>query len=72
MITADDSSVLMAIYLGESTADRWLDRLIAAPAEGVLMVSPGKEQLNKKYPGPLRRSVRIGLNGCPVNLSGKF
>lgn len=28
MITAVDSSVLLAIYLGESTADHWLDRLI--------------------------------------------
>lgn len=35
MITAVDSSVLLAIYLGESTADHWLDRLIAARAEGV-------------------------------------
>jgi predicted nucleic acid-binding protein len=40
MITAVDSSVLLAIYLGESTADHWLDRLIAARAEGVLIISP--------------------------------
>lgn len=40
MITAVDSSVLVAIYLGESTADHWLDRLIAARAEGVLIISP--------------------------------
>lgn len=40
MITAVDSSVLVAIYLGESTAERWLDCLIAARAEGVLIISP--------------------------------
>ena len=40
MITAVDSSVLIAIYLGESTADRWLDRLVAARDEGVLFISP--------------------------------
>ena len=40
MITAVDSSVLIAIYLGEPTADSWLDRLVAARAEGVLLISP--------------------------------
>lgn len=40
MITAVDSSVLVAIYLGESTADHWLDRLIAARADGILIISP--------------------------------
>lgn len=40
MITAVDSSVLVAIYLGESTAERWLDCLIAARAEGALIISP--------------------------------
>jgi len=40
MITAVDSSVLIAIYLGEPTSDRWLDRLVAARMEGVLLISP--------------------------------
>ena len=40
MITAVDSSVLIAIYKGEPTADRWLSRLIAARAEGMLQISP--------------------------------
>lgn len=40
MITAVDSSALIAIYLGEPTADAWLDRLIAARSEGVLVLSP--------------------------------
>jgi ABC-type phosphate transport system permease subunit len=33
MITAVDSSVLIAIYLVEPTSDRWLDRLVAARME---------------------------------------
>lgn len=40
MITAVDSSVLIAIYLGETTADAWMDCLISARSEGALILSP--------------------------------
>jgi predicted nucleic acid-binding protein len=40
MITAVDSSALIAIYLGEATADAWMDCLIAARSEGALVMSP--------------------------------
>ena len=40
MITAVDSSVLIAIYLGESTSEDWMNRLVVARNEGALVVSP--------------------------------
>lgn len=40
MITAIDSSALIAIYLGESTADVWMNCLIQARSEGALVLSP--------------------------------
>ena len=40
MITAVDSSALIAVYLGESTASAWMDILVSARGEGALVVSP--------------------------------
>lgn len=38
MITAVDSSVLLAIFNAETDADRWLDALIRARQEGQLVI----------------------------------
>lgn len=40
MITAVDSSALIAIYLGAPTAEDWMNRLVIARREGALVVSP--------------------------------
>ncbi len=40
MITAVDSSALIAIYLGEPTAEAWMTCLITARSEGALLISP--------------------------------
>jgi predicted nucleic acid-binding protein len=40
MITAVDSSVLIAIYLGEAKAEEWMNLLVAARSEGALVISP--------------------------------
>ena len=38
MITAVDSSALIAIYMGESHSDRWMDLLVQSRSEGALVI----------------------------------
>lgn len=40
MITAVDTSALIAIYLNEPSAEAWMHSLITARSEGALVISP--------------------------------
>ena len=40
MITAVDTSALIAIYLNEPSAESWMNALITARSEGALVISP--------------------------------
>ena len=39
MITAIDSSVLIAVFLGESNSDAWMDLLVQSRRDGALVIS---------------------------------
>jgi predicted nucleic acid-binding protein len=39
MITAVDSSALIAVFLGESDSDAWMDLLVQSRREGALVIS---------------------------------
>ncbi len=40
MITAIDTSVLLAVYFGEAAAPAWMERLIEARRDGALVICP--------------------------------